>query len=292
MSWRTAVISERCKLDYKMGYMVVRSEETKRLFLDEVAMLIIENTAVSLTCCLLEELVKRKIKVIFCDAQRNPHSELVPMYGSHDCSLKLKMQLGWSDGIKGDVWTEIVAEKIRNQAMLLGEIGKSAEAEMLRGYLTELEFNDATNREGHAAKVYFNAVFGMEFTRGDAENPINAALNYGYSLILSAVNREIAANGYLTQIGLFHDNQFNQFNLGCDLMEPFRVNVDAFVRKNEYSVFGKDEKHALLEVLHENVLIDGTNQTTLNAIKIYCRSVFAALNDRDTSLIKFVRRKA
>ena len=64
MSWRIVVISKRCKLDLKMGYMVVRSEETKRIYLDEISMVIIENIAVSITGCLLAELNARKIKVI------------------------------------------------------------------------------------------------------------------------------------------------------------------------------------------------------------------------------------
>lgn len=29
MSWRTIVISSRCKLDLKLGYMVIRGAETK-----------------------------------------------------------------------------------------------------------------------------------------------------------------------------------------------------------------------------------------------------------------------
>ena len=62
------------------------------------------------------------------------------------------------------------------------------EAEQLYEYINEIEFGDATNREGHAAKVYFNALFGMDFTRS-AENVTNAALNYGYSLLLSTFNR-------------------------------------------------------------------------------------------------------
>ena len=53
MSWRTVVITSRCKLDYKMGFMVVRAEEVKKIFLDEIAILLIENPAVSLTGCLL-----------------------------------------------------------------------------------------------------------------------------------------------------------------------------------------------------------------------------------------------
>ena len=76
MSWRTVIITSRCKLDYKMGFMVVRAEETKKIFLDEIAVLLIENPAVSLTGCLLEALVEKKIRVIFCDARRTPNAEL------------------------------------------------------------------------------------------------------------------------------------------------------------------------------------------------------------------------
>lgn len=90
MSWRTVVITTRCKLDYKMGYMVVRAEETKKIFLDELAVLLIENPAVSLTGCLLEALTEKKIKVILCDSKRSPNAELVPYYNSYDCSEKIK----------------------------------------------------------------------------------------------------------------------------------------------------------------------------------------------------------
>ena len=44
-----------------MGYMVIRGEETRRIFLDEVAILMIENPAVSLTGCLLEALTEKKM---------------------------------------------------------------------------------------------------------------------------------------------------------------------------------------------------------------------------------------
>ena len=157
---------------------------------------------------------------------------------------------------------------------------------MLTEYIGQVELADTTNREGHAAKVYFNGVFGMDFTRS-AETPVNAALNYGYSLLLSAVNREVSANGYLTQLGIFHDNMFNHFNLSCDLMEPFRILVDRLVYKHEPVKFEKDEKHDMWALLDEKILIDGQKQFVANAIKIYTRSVFDAINDRDSSEIKF-----
>lgn len=286
MSWRTVIISNQAKLDYKMGYLVVRGFETKKVLIDEIAILLIENPAVSLTGCLIEALSEKKVKVIFCDRKRNPISELVPHHGSHDSAAKIRTQITWTDDTKGQIWREIVSEKIRKQAQFLEELGKEQEAKLLQSYITQVELLDCTNREGHAAKVYFNAVFGMDFTR-TANIPTNAALNYGYSMILSAFNREIAMNGYLTQLGIFHDNMFNHFNLACDLMEPFRIVIDRLVYSMKPMQFEKEEKHDLWNVFSEKVLIDGARQMLDHAIKIYTRSVFNAINDGDVSVIRF-----
>lgn len=287
MSWRTVVVSNSAKLDYQMGYLVVRREETVKVHISEIYMLIIESTAVSLTAALLCELTKKKIKVIFCDEKRNPSSELVSYYGSHDTSVKVRNQMGWGNEIKAAVWTEIVTDKIRKQAEVLSSWSKK-ESEMLYQYIEEIAYGDTTNREGHAAKVYFNALFGMDFTRTE-DNSINAALNYGYGIILSAFNREITANGYITQIGLFHDNMFNPFNLGSDLMEPFRPIVDHRVKMMKPQQFDHTEKMEVLKILQQEVVIAERKEYVNNAIKIYCRSVFDALMDNDVSLIKFYK---
>ncbi|SDZ89947.1 CRISPR-associated endonuclease Cas1 [Pseudobutyrivibrio sp. ACV-2] len=285
MSWRTVLISSSAKLDYQMGYLVVRGSETVKVHIDEIGLLMIENTAVAITAALLSELTKKKVKIIFCDEKRNPSSELISYYGSHDTSAKVRKQIAWNNDVKASVWTEIISDKIKKQAEHLQEYGLK-EAEMLYKYNNELKFGDSTNREGHAAKVYFNALFGMDFTR-TAENSINAALNYGYGLILSTFNREIVANGYITQLGLFHDNMFNQFNLGSDLMEPFRPIVDRAVKVLLPDKFEHDEKVEMLRLLQAEVMIAGRNEYLTNAIKIYTKSIFDALNDEDVSLIKF-----
>ena len=288
MSWRTVVISKRCKLDYSMNYMVVRGDDTKRVLLDEIALLMIENNAVSFTGCLLSELINKKIKVIFCDEKRNPQSELVPYYGAHNDSLKIRQQIEWSKDSKLNIWSKIVSEKIRNQSIVLERNDKKKEAEMLKSYLTNLLPGDVSNREGHAAKVYFNAIFGKDFLRSDEDNVINSALDYGYALILSAFNREVSANGYMTQFGLAHENQFNHFNLSCDLMEPFRIIIDMEVMKNNYTEFSTDDKHELISILNSQYVIRDSLQTLLNAIKIYTKSVFDALLENKPELIKFV----
>lgn len=287
MSWRIVVISKRSKLDYQMGYMIVRNDTTTQIHLGEIATVLIESTAVSVTTSLLAELSKKKIKVIFCDEKRNPSSELLSFYGSHDTSNKVRKQIQWNKNVKEAVWTEIVTEKIRKQKELLEYLGKD-ESELLDGYIKEMHLNDETNREGHAAKVYFNALFGLDFTR-TSDNLINAALNYGYSIILSTFNREIVANGYITQLGLFHDNMFNQFNLSSDLMEPFRILVDKEVFNMDMDEFRHEEKMQLVNILNQEIQVDGKNQYVNNAIKIYCKSIFDALNENDSSLIRFYK---
>lgn len=288
MSWRIVVISNRCKLDLSMNYMVVRGEETKRVSLNEIAMIMIENNAVSMTGCLLSALVDKKIRVVFCDNKRNPQAELTPYYGCHNDALKIKMQMQWDGLTVESIWTRIVAEKISNQAAFLKRIGSGA-SEMLYEYIEQLQPGDVTNREGHAAKVYFNALFGKKFSRDDEENSINAALNYGYALILSAVNREVSANGYLTQLGLWHDNQFNHFNLSCDIMEPVRIIVDEFVYFHEFRFFETEEKHLMANILNKEVRINDTEQILINAIKIYVKSVFDALNKNRLEEIRFIQ---
>lgn len=285
MSWRSVVVSSSAKLDYQMGYLVVRKDTTQKVHLSEIGLLLIESTAVSLTGALISELVKRKIKVIFCDEKRNPSCELLAYYGAHDSSAKIKKQMAWTPDIKTAVWTEIVSEKIRKQRDNLCYFGRE-EAKLLQQYLEEIEFGDTTNREGHAAKVYFNALFGKDFSRTTDCN-INAALNYGYSIILSMFNREIVSNGYLTQIGLFHDNMFNSFNLASDLMEPFRVIIDRRVKEMKIETFEKGEKMWLVDTLNAEVRINGRRELVSNAIKIYCKSVLESLEEKDISLIKF-----
>jgi CRISPR-associated endonuclease Cas1 subtype II len=227
------------------------------------------------------------VKVIFCDEKRQPSAELVPYYGCHDCSGKLRTQITWTDNIKTLVWTEIVREKITKQLEHL-EMYQLPSVVLLEDYLRELSLGDETNREGHAARVYFSALFGEDFSRSQ-ENSINAALNYGYSILLSMFNREIAVNGYSTMLGIFHDNADNPFNLGSDLMEPFRILVDRMVKQEMPDKFETEEKHWMLELVKCDVNISGKKEYLPNAIRIYVRSVFDAINDNDISEIKFYR---
>jgi CRISPR-associated endonuclease Cas1 subtype II len=288
MSWRTVCITEPAKLELKLGYLVVRGEVVSRISLSEINVLIVESTAAAITTALLCELSKRKIKIIFCDEKHNPYAELVEYYGSVDTLRRLDEQLCWSRELSRNIWTAIVKNKITQQAQLLEERNHRREAGILDQYISEVQPGDPSNREAHAAKVYFNALFGVGFSRKD-DSAINAALNYGYSFLLSSFNKDIVSRGYLTQLGLHHRGPFNPFNFSSDLMEPFRPLVDRYVLNSEFEFFLQPEKHKMLEVLNLVVEINGSQQNLSQAINVYCSSVLRALNNDNLDLIEFYR---
>lgn len=276
MSFRTVIIKERSKLETKMGFLVVRGETEKQIHLSEIQTVIIESTAIALTAQLVCELVKRNINIIFCDEKHLPHSQLLPLFGNFNVSKNIMRQINWDAGIKQITWTRIVYQKIYMQKNLLIKYKKLNEAKILDSYLNDLKLGDTTNREGHAAKVYFNALFGLDFSRRQ-ENDFNPPLNYGYSILLSAIAREIISAGYITPIGISHCNEFNFYNFACDLMEPFRPIIDDYVltfvnEKND------DFKNSMRKIFETQINIGGQNQFFDNAIKIFVRSVFKFLN--------------
>lgn len=287
MTWRVVVIDTRAKLEAKLGHLVVRQDGNKirKIFLKDISHILVNTTEASATFALLNEIVKHKIKLIFCDEKRNPTAEIMPYYASYNTSEKIRAQIKWDASIKGDVWQAIVREKIRNQMQMLLQCEKK-EYVLLQQYIDEVACNDASNREGHAAKVYFNALYGKSFSRSDECNT-NAALNYGYAILLSAINRHVVSQGYITQIGIFHDNVFNPFNLSSDLIEPWRAIVDDKVYRMDRNRFGKEEKIELIDLINEFVRIDGKNYRISQAMHLYVRSVFDALNNRDLSLLRF-----
>lgn len=278
MSFRTVVITKQSKLSYKNRYLAVKSElEEKYIHLSEIDTIIVDSIAVSISSYLLKELADNKINIIFCDEKHNPFGELSSFYSSHNTSKKILTQIKWNNKQKDELWSLIVKNKIINQALLLHKIN-SDNYELLMSYVNDVRVGDKTNREAHSAKVYFNSLFTKKFVR-NANDDINAALNYGYSVLLSNFNKEIINNGYLTQLGIHHKSEFNQFNLACDLMEPFRPIIDNFVYYNQTREFDSKYKLDLINIFNNNYKYLGKNYTLKDIIKMYTKNTLDNLSE-------------
>lgn len=286
MSFRTVVITQRCKCSYKNDYMVVFGDETSMIHLSEINTVVFDTTAVTVTAYLLCELAKRKVNVIFCDEKHNPLLQALPLYGSHNASKRVSQQVEWSNETKRRAWRRVVAAKIRAQAENLYVLGRDGWDELLT-FAEQVQDGDETNREGHAAKVYFNCLFGKQFYRG-IEDSINDALNYGYMILISTVSKEIVAHGYLTQLGINHRSEYNQFNLSCDLVEPFRPFVDRLVYDESPAEFNWTMKEKLLGLLSEQYLFDGQRHYLSRIARLFVRDALSCVTENRPDAMRFL----
>ncbi|MGX7014597.1 type II CRISPR-associated endonuclease Cas1 [Vagococcus silagei] len=277
MGWRTVVVNNHSKLSYKNNHLIYKAvHQQEMIHLSEIDVLLLETTDISLTTMLIKRLVDENILVLFCDDKRLPIGRILPFYARHDSSLQLGKQVNWQDERKSFVWTNIISQKILNQSRHLEEHQFTPKSESILKLHDQLEIFDPTNREGHAARIYFNTLFGNKFSR-DLENDINAGLNYGYTLLMSLFAREIVKNGCMTQFGLKHNNQFNDFNLASDFMEPFRPIVDQIIYEHHLENFKMMKCH-LFEMFSKTYLYEKKEMFLTNIVSDYTKKTIQALN--------------
>lgn len=287
MAFRTIVVRDQCKLEYSLNYLVCRKgNEEKRVLLNEVKLIVIDSVMVSISSFLISEIINKKIKIIFTDDKHNPVGEITPYYNNFYSYRKIKEQISFSQEVKDYLWSEIIKEKINNQANNLKLVGKLQEYSRLLEYKNDVKSGDFSNREGHSAKVYFNTLFGNDFSR-DQNNDINKYLNYGYSILMSTISREIRTYGYLTELGIHHIGESNSFNLSCDLIEPFRPLIDSYVILNK--VDNDNYKDEFIKILSKEVLYNGKSIFLDNAIHLYVEDLLSYLQTGNLEKIRFVK---
>lgn len=277
MGFRTIVINAHSKLSYKNNHLVYKSiEDTQMIHVSEIDVMICETTDIVISTMLINKLIEAGVLLIMCDAKRFPNSVAMPYYGRHDTSLQIQKQVEWNPVDKKKIWTDIIIQKISNQAALLKKVGFDDKATDILNAITKLALNDPANVEGHAARTSFNTLFGHDFVR-DEVTEVNKGLDYGYTLILSLFAREIVKCGCLTQLGIKHTNQYNQFNLASDLMEPFRVLVDEIVYDNKSEAFPRI-KRELFTLFSETYRYNGGDMYLTNIISDYVKKVLDCLH--------------
>ncbi|SDB90539.1 CRISPR-associated protein, Cas1 family [Pelagirhabdus alkalitolerans] len=277
MGWRTVVVNQHSKLAYKNNALIFKtSMKQEVIHLSEIDILILETTDITLTTMLLKRLVDENILVIFCDDKRLPSAKLMPYYPRHDSSLQLSKQVFWNEQTRKVVWTEVISQKIYNQHLYLRQLEHYEKSQSILNLYDGLELFDPTNREGHAARLYFQSLFNNSFSR-ELQTVVNAALDYGYTLIMSLFAREIVKSGCLTQFGIKHANQFNDFNLASDIMEPFRPIVDQIVYENREKEF-PSIKRELFTLFTNNYVYKYQEMYLTNIVQDYTKKVIKVLN--------------
>lgn len=195
--------------------------------IEDIGCVIIENQRVGITIPLINALADSNVQVIFCNNKNMPNSMLYNLDNNITQGETLRNQMAVGETLKKQMWKQIVEAKIRNQSRLLDKIG--CNGAILRPYYQNVKSGDTDNREGIAARLYFQELMGKNFVRDRQMFGINALLNYGYTILRAAVARSLVASGLFPAIGIYHHHRSNAFPLADDMMEPYRPYVDEAV---------------------------------------------------------------
>ena len=278
---RTIVFTSQCRVSLKNGQLIVENHETgeqKKSPVEDLGIVLIENQQVSITVPALNALSANNCAVVFCDSKHMPSSMLMPLESNSVQGERYRDQVEASLPLKKGLWKKIVQMKIRNQSSLLTKIGR--DGGKLKPFYTNVKSGDSDNREGIAAKIYWDELFGDEFVRSRTGPDPNALLNYGYSILRAAMARAIIGSGLSPSFGLFHKNRYNAFPLADDLMEPYRPYVDAVVyqlRLEDKKELDSEVKQRLLCILFADTVFEdctrpleiGLSMTTASLARCY-----------------------
>lgn len=281
MTFRNVVVRNPAHLSVKNGQLAVRVQDrTNFVSIEDTASLLIEDRQTTITSHALSALAEQNCAVYICDKSHLPIGVFLPFQSHGKQLLRIQEQVSLSSARKGILWQQVIKAKIANQAQVLRLAGKTMGEERLLQLQKAVEVSDVGNREAQAAQVYFFSLFGSGFSR-DLQNGWNAALNYGYSIVRGSLARAISQYGLIPSLGIFHRNQFNNFNLADDFIEPFRPFVDLWVAtyQSSHALLTPETKTSLISLLQSKVRLDEKQVTLEYATTKVVESYVSYLNN-------------
>lgn len=289
LSWRIVHVKEGDVLRLRLDSLEVRKREDKVYIpLADITMIVLEGNRTAITTKLLSSLSQNNVALVICDNKYLPVGIYLPYGQYHHYSKRVIKQAEWTTDQKGLIWQNVVGQKMNNQLMYAKYCGVEKERlELITDLIASLTIGDATNREGHVAKVYFDSLYGKSFTRDD-DNLINGAMNFGYAILRSCMARIVVGNGLVTMLGIFHHNEFNSFNLVDDLMEPYRPLMDYWVNKyviNDQEYLSYEARLKIIEFMNQKIQINNKKMTIDNSMQEYVASFVASMDEQDPSLL-------
>ncbi len=288
MGYRQVIVKKSEKIHFKDNQLVIVKEDNDyKVPLEDINYVLIEDPTTIITTRLLAEFGKNAISLIICDEKYEPTSIMYP-YNYHFKQLEVfTHQLEIDDNIKKEFWNQIVKRKIENSIRVLEMTSKEEfPISKLNEYIDEVIDGDIKNREGLSAKIYFRSIFGSDFIRFYDDN-INAALNYGYTILASAIIRNLAVYGLNTYLGIHHNSKINNFNLAYDLLEPYRAVVDKFVYDNKDDIvfpLSFDFRKKLIDLLNKEVLHQNKKYTIEYSISLLIKSYIKSFSTGEIKL--------
>lgn len=258
--------------------------ETPLMHLETV---LIIGKGVSLSSDAVAACAEAGIPIHFLDAHGRPVGSFYSASLTATIQTR-RAQLQARESERGLLFAKAIATgKIRNQSNLLKYLSKNrrekqpelyhevrlladevldhlAEVERCTGETVDACRGVLLSIEGRAAQKYWAGVKQLLLTEVDwpgrrtqgATDPFNAALNYGYGILYSEVERALVLAGLDPYAGFLHVDRPGKASLVFDLVEEFRQTV---VDRTVIAIFNRsmaielDERHALTEASRRSI---------------------------------------
>lgn len=289
--WRSVIIYNGERVNTKDNWLVITMTDgqQKMLPLEDLYCVVIDNMSLSISVPVLVALARYKVNLIISDEKHLPISQTLPLNTHYRCYKVIKRQIEMTDDFKGNLWRSIVKSKIINQSICLENVWVDASVtERMRALSNEVILHDYGNREAIAAKMFFKAMYGANFTRFE-DDKINSALNYGYAILRSCIAKTLVSYGFNCVVGMHHISETNEFNLADDFIEPFRPLVDYWVGMHIEDVeegLSKYIKGSLVDILNTEVMFNDKQMKVRYAIdSMICSFVTAIETNNPQKLL-------
>lgn len=273
MAFRIIFIENEINAKIKLDNLVLNTPEGEIWIpVSDISVIVLDNLRITLSTRFLCTLAQNNVSLVLCDEKHLPIG-LFCSYDNHSRAFKhLEFQIKTNGEFYDRLWKDIVVRKILNQAEVIKKVGKREEIyDAIKKMAYETRNGDKTNREAHAAKIYFNELMDTTFSRGNDELLLNSGLDYGYTIIRSYIARICVGYGLNSQLGIHHRNEYNRFNLVDDLMEPIRPMLDYFayflLEGEEY--FTAEHRKKLINFLNHKIIYRNKKMYIANAIEEY-----------------------
>lgn len=286
--FRTVYVSRGETITVVDNWLLIKGEhgEESKVPVDDIYTLFLENVHTRISVYALQYLSNSGVNIICCDAKNMPACTVQPFSVHYRPYGVIKKQLALTTSFKNLIWQRIVKAKIMNQYYAAQAAGVDKEVvERLRQLAEEVLPGDIGNREAIAAKMFFRNFYGCDFTRF-ADDILNFTLNFGYTIMRSAVAKALTSYGYNCVLGVHHINEANAFNLADDFMEPCRPLVDQWVREHNDELvdeLNKQNKLGLINLLNAEVNWNNKTMKLHNALDRYIASFTTAIDSADVN---------
>ncbi len=286
MGFRNIEITQPSELHIKAGQLIITQQsQSYTIPIEDIDLIFCIGADIRISTMDLSIFSNNRIVLITLDNKYLPTSISTPYEGNARQPHIMHVQIKYPEENKQMLWKNVIHQKILNQARALAILGLPG-ADKVMKYSYDLIEENVDYNESAAAKEYFDHYHPGLNRRN--EDPINARLNYGYSVVRSAIVRSLLIAGFHPTFGLHHDNQYNMFNMADDLIEPFRAMVDLLVyhKIDSNPVLTKTQRKTIVSILNHACMVDDKKISISSAIDEVCESLRRCYLEEDVSLLK------